>query len=47
MIAVDYGYTESAVSELRPDRVIADLGELPGAVFGLLEMGSSLAAEQR
>src|SRR5262249_1632051 len=47
VIAVDYGYTESPVSELRPDRVIAGLGELPSAVFDLLDVGSSLAAEQR
>jgi phosphoglycolate phosphatase len=47
VIAVDYGYTESPVSELRPDRVIAGLSELPSAVFDLLEVGNSLAAEQR
>jgi phosphoglycolate phosphatase len=47
VIAVDYGYTESPVSELMPDRVIAGLGELPSAVFDLLDVGSSLAAEQR
>ena len=47
VIAVDYGYTESPVSELRPDRVIAGLSELPSAVFDLLDVGSSLAAEQR
>jgi phosphoglycolate phosphatase len=47
VIAVDYGYAESPVSELRPDRVIGGLSELPGAVFDLLEVGSFLAAEQR
>jgi phosphoglycolate phosphatase len=47
VIAVDYGYTESPVSELWPDRVIAGLSELPSAVFDLLEVGSSLAAAQR
>jgi len=47
VIAVEYGYTESPVSELRPDRVIGGLGELPSAVFDLLDVGSSIAAEQR
>ena len=47
VIAVEYGYTESPVSELRPDRVIGDLGELPSAVFDLLDVGSSIVAEQR
>ena len=47
VIAVEYGYTESPVSELRPDRVIGGLGELPTAVFDLLDVGSSIAAEQR
>jgi phosphoglycolate phosphatase len=47
VIAVDYGYTESPVSELGPDRVIGGLSELPSAVFDLLGVGSSLATEQR
>jgi len=32
---------------LRPDRVIGALSELPSAVFDLLHVGSSIAAEQR
>src|SRR5712692_7218774 len=36
VIAVDYGYTETPVAELGPDRVIADLADLPRAVFELM-----------
>jgi phosphoglycolate phosphatase len=36
IIAVDYGYTEIPVAELRPDRVINALSALPEAVYALL-----------
>jgi phosphoglycolate phosphatase len=36
VIAVDYGYTETPVGELGPDRVIGALRDLPPAVFELL-----------
>jgi phosphoglycolate phosphatase len=36
VIAVDYGYTETPVRELGPDRVIGTLHDLPNAVFDLL-----------
>lgn len=36
VIAVDFGYTDVAVQELGPDRVIGKFEDLPEAVFGLL-----------
>src|SRR5262249_29604683 len=39
IVAVDYGYTDTPVAELDPDRVIGRLPDLPGAVFGLLAAG--------
>ena len=47
VVAVDYGYAETPVSELAPDRVISTLAELPSAVFDLLRAGSQTAAERR
>jgi HAD-hyrolase-like len=47
VIAVDYGYAETPVSELGPDRVISALAELPSAVFDLLRAGNPTAAERR
>ena len=47
VVAVDYGYTETPVGELGPDRVISALAELPGAVFDLLRASSPTAVEQR
>jgi phosphoglycolate phosphatase len=32
VIAVDFGYTETPVSDLEPDVVIGDFGKLPAAV---------------
>ena len=40
VVAVDFGYTETPVRELGPDRVISALSELPDAVFDLLRAGS-------
>ena len=45
VIAVDYGYTETPVDELGPDRVISALSELPAAVFDLLPTGKPVRAE--
>ena len=45
VIAVDYGYTETPVAELGPDRVISALSELPAAVFDLLPTGKPVRAE--
>jgi phosphoglycolate phosphatase len=47
VVAVDYGYTETAVSEMGPDRVISALTELPSAVFDLLRVRSSAAVQRR
>jgi phosphoglycolate phosphatase len=46
IVAVDYGYTDTPVARLGPDRVISALTELPSAVFGLLRAGSPTAVEQ-
>ena len=35
-VAVDFGYSETPVSELGPDRIISRYAELPGAVRALL-----------
>jgi phosphoglycolate phosphatase len=45
IVAVDFGYTETPVDELGPERVISALGELPSAVFELLRAPSPTAAE--
>ena len=37
IIAVDFGYTETAVSQLGPDRIISHFDQLPGAIFALWE----------
>jgi phosphoglycolate phosphatase len=47
VVAVDYGYTETPVGELGPDRVIGALPELPAAVFDLLRTGSPARVEPR
>jgi phosphoglycolate phosphatase len=36
VIAVDFGYTDTPVAELGPDRIISHFNNLPGAVFDLL-----------
>jgi phosphoglycolate phosphatase len=46
VIAVDYGYTETPVAELGPERVISALSELPSGVFELLRFPSPTPAEQ-
>ena len=47
VVAVDYGYAETPVGELGPDRVISALAELPSTVFELLRAGSRTAVERR
>ena len=46
IVAVDYGYTETPVGELGPDRVISALSDLPNAVFELLHAGSRPRAQR-
>jgi phosphoglycolate phosphatase len=36
VVAVDYGYSQTSVSLLGPDRVISALADLPNAIFDLL-----------
>jgi phosphoglycolate phosphatase len=47
VVAVDYGYTETPVGELGPDRVIGALRDLPSAVFDLLHKGNANRMEPR
>jgi phosphoglycolate phosphatase len=44
VVAVDYGYTETPVGELAPDRVISSPSALPEAIFELLPVGSPARA---
>jgi len=37
VIAVDFGYSETPVTQLKPDRVISCFADLPEAVFGLVQ----------
>jgi phosphoglycolate phosphatase len=41
VVAVDFGYTETPVAELGPDRVISGFADLPGVVLELLGAGSA------
>ena len=45
VIAVDYGYAETPVAELFPDRVISALAQLPDAVFELLGSRAGLTVD--
>jgi phosphoglycolate phosphatase len=36
VVAVDFGYTETPVAELKPDRVIGAFADLPTAIFDLI-----------
>lgn len=40
VIAVDFGYTETPISQLGPDRVIGSFAALPAAVFDLIKAGT-------
>jgi phosphoglycolate phosphatase len=44
VVAVDYGYTETPVEKLGPDRIISALSDLPRAVLDLLRTGKGVAA---
>jgi phosphoglycolate phosphatase len=41
VIGVEFGYTEVAIADLKPDRVIRHMDELPGAVQSLMLQRSS------
>ena len=47
ILAVDFGYSETPVAQLRPDQVIADFAELPAAVYRLLEPAEGEFARER
>jgi phosphoglycolate phosphatase len=47
VIAVDYGYTETPVGQLGPDRVISAFPDLPSVVFDLLGGGMAAHAMPR
>jgi phosphoglycolate phosphatase len=47
VIAVDYGYTDTPVADLGPDRVISAFSQLPGAVFDLFGNGMAASATPR
>jgi len=36
VVAVDFGYSETPVSQLGPDRIISRYEDLPGAIFDLV-----------
>jgi phosphoglycolate phosphatase len=36
IVAVDFGYTETPIAELAPDRIVSHFDELPAAIFDLL-----------
>ncbi len=40
VIAVDFGYSETPVAELAPDRIVSGFDRLPAAVFALLAAGN-------
>jgi phosphoglycolate phosphatase len=46
VVAVDFGYTETPIEELFPDRIISDFGELPAAVFELIATTPDLRARR-
>ena len=47
VIAVDFGYSETPVAKLGPNRVIGAFDELPGAVFELLGLVQADRMEPR
>jgi phosphoglycolate phosphatase len=46
VVGVAYGYTETPIAQLAPDRVIGALSELPQTVFDLMGTGGTLRARQ-
>jgi phosphoglycolate phosphatase len=47
ILAVDFGYSETPIAELGPDRLIADFAELPAAIYDLLEARKQEFARER
>jgi phosphoglycolate phosphatase len=39
VIAVDFGYSDIPVAELKPDRVVSAFSELPESIFRVLSTG--------
>lgn len=46
VVAVDFGYTDTPISALAPDRIISHFGELPAAVIGILNPRPAFGAGQ-
>jgi phosphoglycolate phosphatase len=44
VIGVDFGYTETPIAKLQPDRIISSYIDLPASVFALLPAGNPLAS---
>ena len=47
IIAVDFGYSETPVVQLRPDRIVSSFADLPDAAFGLVRLLKAGIAETR
>jgi len=47
VVAVDYGYSQTPVTELGADRVVSTLSALPNAVFDLLRARRPAQAAQQ
>ena len=45
VVAVDFGYTEFPIAQLKPDRVIASFGQLPEAVLSLAPFTGGIAED--
>jgi len=39
VIAVDFGYSDAPVAQLKPDRVVSAFSQLPEVIFGMLSTG--------
>jgi phosphoglycolate phosphatase len=39
VIGVEFGYTDVPIADLKPDRLISHMGELPAAVENLMAAG--------
>jgi phosphoglycolate phosphatase len=46
VVGVTFGYTETPIEELNPDKVISSMAELPQAVLELLAEGRTKAASR-
>ena len=47
VIGVEFGYTEVPIADLKPDRLIGHMRELPGAVESLMLLGTPSKALTR